>query len=54
MEKIIGEVDHEIETAESEKDATEEKTKEVEILPGFPSKVAGEIVLVDADNLNVS
>ena len=54
MEQIIGQLDHRIETAESEKDATEAKTKEVEILSGFPSKVAGEILLLDADNLNVS
>ena len=51
---MIDQLEYEIETAESEKDPTEAKTKEVEILPGFPSKVAGEILLVDADNLNVS
>ena len=54
MEKVIGQLEHEIETVESEKNATEAKTKEVEILPGFPSTVAGEILFVDADNLNVS
>ena len=56
LEKIIGQVDHLIETAESENDiAPEEKTqKEVEILPGFPSKVEGEILFCDADNINVS
>ena len=56
IEKIIGQVDHLIETAESENDiAPEEKTtKEVEILPGFPSKVEGEILFCDADNINVS
>ena len=56
MEKIIGQVDHLIETAESENDTAPEEmtTKEVEILPGFPSKVEGEILFCDADNINVS
>lgn len=56
IEKIIGQVDHIIETVESENDIVPEaKTaKEVEILPGFPSKVEGEILFCDADNINVS
>lgn len=55
LEKIIGQVDNVIETAE--KDITPEAkmtTKEVEILPGFASKVEGEILLLDSDNINVS
>ena len=56
IERIIGQVDHIIETAELENNtAPEEKTsKEVEILAGFPSKVEGEILFCDADNINVS
>ena len=56
IEKIIGQLDHVIETAESKNDiAPEAKTiKDVEILPGFPSKVEGEILFCDADNLSVS
>ena len=56
IEKIIGQLDHVIENAESENDIAPEAkaTKEVEILPGFPSKVEGEMVFCDADNLNVS
>lgn len=55
LEKIIGQVDTVIETAEKDI-APEAKitTKEVEILPGFPSKVEGEILFCDADNINVS
>lgn len=53
LEKIIGQVDNVIETAEKDI-APEAKitTKEVEILPGFPSKVEGEILFCDADNIN--
>ena len=56
IEKIIGQLDHVIETAESENDIAPETktTKEIEILPGFPSKVEGELLFCDADNINVS
>lgn len=56
LEKVIDQLDNVIETTESEKDiASEAKTiKEIEILPGFPSKIEGEIVFCDADNINVS
>ena len=56
IEKIIGQLDHVIETAESDNDiAPEAKTpNEVEILPGFPSKVEGYILFCDTDDLNVS
>ena len=54
LEKIIGQLDDVIETAE--KDIAPERastpTKEIEILPGFPEKVEGEIVFCDADNIN--
>ena len=54
LEKIIGQVDHLIETAEPNDIAPEEKTtKEIEILPCFPSKVEGEILFCDADNINL-
>lgn len=50
IEKIIGQLDHVIETAESENDIAPEAetTKEVEILPGFPSKVEGMYVYFGA------
>lgn len=53
LEKIIGQLDNVIDTAQDEI-APEQKaaTKEVEILPGFPEKVEGEIVFCDADNIN--
>ena len=56
IEKIIGQLDNVIETAEAGKDVTPEAktTKETEILPGFPSKIEGELVFCDADNINVS
>ncbi len=56
METIISQLDHVIETAESENDIAPEAnpTKEIEILPGFPSKVEGELLFLDADNINVS
>ena len=54
LEKIIGQLDAVIETAE--KDIAPEQmttsSKKIEILPGFPEKVEGEIVFCDADNIN--
>jgi len=53
LEKIIGELDSVIDTAE--KEITPEQTtptEETEILPGFPEKIEGEIVFCDADNIN--
>lgn len=57
LEKIIGQLDHVIETAEPENETAPEAktTKEIEILPGFPSKVGpAELLFCDADNINVS
>ena len=55
LEKIIGQLDNVIKTAEAERDIVPEaKTTEIEILPGFPSKIEGELVFCDADNINVS
>lgn len=54
LEKIIEQLDTVIETAE--KDVTQEQAttsiKEIEVLPGFPEKVEGEIVFCDSDNIN--
>ena len=56
LQKIIGQMDGIIETAESE--LTEKSTNDndkdtlTEILPGFPRKIQGEIVFCDADNIN--
>jgi len=53
LEKIIGQLDNVIDTAE--KEIMPEQTtpaKEIEILPGFPEKIEGEIVFCDADNIN--
>lgn len=54
LEKIIDQLENGI--AEAEKDFTPKAkaTQEIEILPGVPSKVEGEIVFCDADNINVS
>ena len=53
LEKIIGQIDNVIDTAEKEV-APEQANpaKEIEILPGFPEKIEGEIVFCDADNVN--
>lgn len=54
LQKIIGQLDDVIDTAE--KDITPGQStapgQEVEILPGFPEKIEGEIVFCDADNIN--
>ncbi|CAD6583918.1 MAG: mitochondrial Homoaconitase [Alectoria sarmentosa] len=54
LEKIIGQLDNVIEGAEEEEDiASEAKTKkDIEILPGFPSKVSGTILFLDAENVS--
>lgn len=56
IEKIIDQLDHVIETVESENDITPEvkTTKEVEILPDFPSKGEGENLFCDTGSINVS
>ena len=51
LQKIIGQLDSAIETAEKDilpPDATAKKV-EVDVLPGFPEKVEGEIIFCDAD-----
>jgi hypothetical protein len=52
--KIIGQLDNIIENAEKDIAPTEDadKADEVEILPGFPPSIKGELVLLDSDNIN--
>ncbi|CAF9911365.1 MAG: mitochondrial Homoaconitase [Heterodermia speciosa] len=57
LQKIIGQMDGIIETAESdfaEKGANDLNDKDTltEVLTGFPRKIEGEIVFCDADNIN--
>ena len=57
LEKVIGQLDGMVGTAESEilgsrNEAKREDGSLTEILPGFPEKVEGEIVFCDADNIN--
>ena len=56
IEEMIDQLDHVIKTVESKIDiAPETKTSQkIEVLPDFPSKVEGEILFCDADNINVS
>ena len=51
LEKIIGQLDDVIETAEKDISPTKTAmpTKSTEILPGFPERVEGEIVFCDSD-----
>jgi homoaconitate hydratase len=55
LEKVIGQLDSAIETAEKEvvpeQAATAEET-EIDVLPGFPEKLEGEILFLDADNIS--
>jgi len=54
LEKIIGQLDNVIDNAEKELSTEQAPTpaKEIDILPGFPERVEGEIVFCDADNVN--
>lgn len=57
LEKVIGQLDSLVETAEEDLQGApaEEKGEDgslTEVLPGFPEKVSGEIVFCDADNIN--
>ena len=56
IEKTIDQMDHVIKTAESKNDIAPETkiTQGIEVLPDFPSKVEGELLFCDADNINVS
>ncbi|KAL9638099.1 MAG: hypothetical protein Q9164_001782 [Protoblastenia rupestris] len=57
LEKIIGQLDDMIETAEKDVGSDNLKSTETdgqltEVLPGFPERVEGEIVFCDANNIN--
>ena len=59
LEKIIGQLDSMIDTAEKDfgaedpsVPATETNDHLTEVLPGFPDRVEGEIIFCDADNIN--
>lgn len=57
LEKVIGQLDGMVGTAESEilggqNEAKQEDGSLTEILLGFPEKVEGEIIFCDADNIN--
>ena len=56
IEKIIDQLDHVIKTAESKNDIAPETkiTQGIEVLPNFPSKVEGELLFCDAENINLS
>lgn len=56
LEKVIGQLDTIINTAEndvsfSDKASSKEETYLTEVLPGFPEEVSGEIIFCDADNM---
>ncbi|ERF70114.1 hypothetical protein EPUS_00301 [Endocarpon pusillum Z07020] len=51
LEKIIGQLDNMVEVAEQTLGSKVSKNT-TELHPGFPEKVAGEIVFCDADNIN--
>ena len=57
LEKVIGQLDGIVETAEADLfgKLTDESSNDdalVEVLPGFPEKISGEIVFCDADNIS--
>ena len=56
LEKIIGQLDDIVDTAEKDLGEKPEQPRDddklVDILPGFPERISGEIVFCDADNIN--
>lgn len=54
LEKVIGQLDSAIETAEKEGVPEQAATAqtEIDVLPGFPDKIEGEILFLDADNIS--
>ena len=54
LEKIVGQLDNVIESAEKEISPENSTTpaKEIEIFPGFPEKIEGEILFCDGENIN--
>ena len=57
LEKIIGQVDAIVETAEKDlgektESLQEDENRLVDLLPGFPERISGEVIFCDADNIN--
>lgn len=60
LEKVIGQLDNIVETAENDLSPTPDPSSKAdsdsssltEVLPGFPAQVSGEILFCDADNIN--
>lgn len=55
LEKVIAQMDSTIDAAEKEvspEQAAPEEDALVDVLPGFPEKVEGEILFLDADNIS--
>ncbi|KAK4695521.1 homoaconitate hydratase, partial [Lecanoromycetidae sp. Uapishka_2] len=55
LEKVIAQMDSKIEAAENDVTPEQEMSVEetsVDVLPGFPEKVEGEILFLDADNIS--
>jgi hypothetical protein len=54
LEKVISQLDSTIETAEKEGVPERAATAqtEIDVLPGFPDKIEGEILFLDADNIS--
>lgn len=55
LDRVIGQLESQIMTAEKEVSPEASSTTEeaqVPILPGFPDKVEGELIFCDADNIN--
>jgi hypothetical protein len=55
MEKFIGQLDSAIETSSKDvlpEEMTTAEGTEIDIIPGFPEKVEGEILFLDADNIS--
>lgn len=56
LEKVIGELDGIIETADkdfslNDKSLSNDETQFTDVLPGFPEMIKGEIIFCDADNM---
>lgn len=55
LEKIIGQLDSVIEFSEKDVGVEQEAAVEepvIDVLPGFPEKIEGEILFLDADNIS--
>ena len=55
LEKFISQLDNVVENAENDvmpELATTAEETEIDLLPGFPEKIEGEILFLDADNIS--